>query len=424
MVVVVVMATSSSIRIAVIVSDHGYGHAGRVSAFLPHLIQHNAQLLVISGVSTAFFVESLIDPQQEAAWRATHNGCDGSHSDAQLLSDLLPTVKFLHLQTDVGVRQLDAIRIDALATARALDEFFATFNRSVSTIESAVRDFGAHAIVFDISSLAPAVAKRLALPAIGVSNFEWAFIYDSMTGDYPEFEKYAQKHRELYRDTTHLVVLPAATPMVAFEHTRQLRLPGWTGRRSTMARDDARRLLGMVGERRYIVLTFGGHNQLNVAGAADLSSSWCIVKIDATPLRVDERASETTAIVRNGDGMMTLRLPALRALHFVRFVDVIAAADVVVTKPGYGTVSELILNQVPSLWVSRPGFAEEPVLAAALAANAVTEQIDAAVVANPGATLFEAAQRVLDAHRRRGARVVEPHNVTLALQILEWTSNQ
>jgi hypothetical protein len=292
-----------------------------------------------------------------------------------------------------------------------------------------VRDFGAHAIVFDISSLAPAVAKRLALPAIAVSNFEWAFIYDSMTDDYPEFEKYAQKHRELYRDTTHLVVLPAATPMVAFEHAQQLRMPGWTGRRSTMARDDARRLLGMVGERRYIVLTFGGHNQLNVGAAsgvaaADLSSLWCIVKIDATPLGVDERASETTAIVRSGDGMMTLRLPALRALHFVRFVDVIAAADVVVTKPGYGTVSELILNQVPSLWVSRPGFAEEPILAAALAANAVTEQIDAAAIANPGATLFEAAQRIFDAHRRHGARVVEPHNETLALQILEWTSNQ
>jgi hypothetical protein len=74
---------------------------------------------------------------------------------------------------------------------------------------------------------------------------------------------------------------------------------------------------------------------------------------------------------------MTLRLAALRALHFVRFVDVIAAADVVVTKPGYGTVSELILNQVPSLWVSRPGFAEEPILGRrACLAHAVTEQID------------------------------------------------
>lgn len=413
--------TSTPTRIAVIVSDHGYGHAGRVCAFLPHLIKHNAQLLVISGVSTAFFVESLIDPLHEAAWRASH--CDAS--DAQLLSDLLPMVKFLHLQTDVGVRQLDAIRIDALATSRALREFFDAFNRSVSTIETAVRDFGARAIVFDISSLAPAVAKRLALPAIGVSNFEWAFIYESMTRDYPEFESYAQKHRDLYRDATHLVVLPAATPMVAFQHARQHRLPGWTGRRSTMARGDARRLLGMLDERRYVVLTFGGHNQLSVAGAGAgaAEAAWCIVKIDASPLGADERANETTAIVRNGDSMMTLRLAALRALHFVRFVDVIAAADVVVTKPGYGTVSELILNQVPSLWVSRPGFAEEPFLADALAANAVTEQIDAAAVASPGATLFEAAQRVLDAHRRRGARAIEAQNETLALQILEWTSN-
>jgi hypothetical protein len=422
---------SSISRIAVIVSDHGFGHAGRVSAFLPHLLSRGAHLLVISGVPLSFFLESLVDPRAEAAWRAQHAACAPDHpaadDPAALLRDLLPTVHFAHLQTDVGVRQLDAIRIDAAATAAALDRFFTDFDRSVARIETLVRDFNANAIVFDISALAPAVAKRLALPAIGVSNFDWAFIYDSMVHVDPVFATYAQRHRDAYRDATHLVVLPAATPMPAFDHARQVRLPGWTGRRSTMARADARRILGMLGdERRYVVLTFGGHNQLSVVGAETRSTPthWCIVTIDASPLRAGEVASDAIAVVRRGDGAVTLRLAALRALHFVRFVDVIAAADVVVTKPGYGTVSELILNQVPSLWVSRPGFAEEPFLAAELAAHTVTEQIDAAHVLSADDALFAAAQRVFDAHQTRGVHPVPHHNDTLAQQILDWSRAQ
>jgi hypothetical protein len=376
-------------------------------------------LLLISGVPLSFFLESLVDPRAEAAWRA-HHRCDRG-DDAALLRDLLPDVRFAHLQTDVGVRQLDAIRIDAAATASALDRFFSDFDRSLARIESLLRDFQAHAIVFDISALAPAVAHRLALPAIAVSNFDWAFIYDSMVHIDPRFATYAQRHRDAYRLATHLVVLPAATPMTAFDHARQLRLPGWTGRRSTMERADARRILGMLDAQRYVVLTFGGHNQLAINNDSGAASTWCIVTIDASPLRDDEVASDAIAVVRKGNGAVTLRLAVLRALHFVRFVDVIAAADVVVTKPGYGTVSELILNQVPSLWVSRPGFAEEPFLAAELAAHTVTEQIDSALVSSAGEALFAAAQRVFDAHRRRGAHPVQQHNDTLAQQILEWT---
>ena len=48
------------------------------------------------------------------------------------------------------------------------------------------------------------------------------------------------------------------------------------------------------------------------------------------------------------------------------YVDLLAACDVVVTKPGYGIVADLIANRVPALYVSRGGFREEPVLVHAL----------------------------------------------------------
>jgi L-arabinokinase len=43
-----------------------------------------------------------------------------------------------------------------------------------------------------------------------------------------------------------------------------------------------------------------------------------------------------------------------------------ASADVVISKPGYGVVSECFLNGTPLLYIPRMDFAEYPVLKAAI----------------------------------------------------------
>lgn len=408
-------------RIVFIISDHGFGHAGRCCAVLPHLIERGVPLLIVSGVSSAFFVESLVEPDDERLWRASYAHAHATRDDAerQLLRDLMPHVRFLHLQTDVGVKQTDAISIDVPGTLTSLTEFFASFDAAVAAIVDEARFFRPTALLFDISSLGPAVARQLGVPACGISNFTWDFVYERIPD--PAFKAFAQKHVQLYRDATHAITLAAATPMPAFEHCVRVTLPGWTGRRSTMARDDTRRLLQMRDDVRYVLLTFGGHNALNVeAGIAQ--PGWRLVRVDARPLAANERA-EDVGIAHSG-GSLVLRLPALRETASVRFVDIVAAADVVVTKPGFGTCAELVINGVPSLWVTRPGFAEEPFLVRELESASATMQIDAAHVLSPGAPLFDAAARVLAKHEseRRGRPPVELHNETLVQKITEWFS--
>jgi UDP:flavonoid glycosyltransferase YjiC (YdhE family) len=48
------------------------------------------------------------------------------------------------------------------------------------------------------------------------------------------------------------------------------------------------------------------------------------------------------------------------------FADVAASVDVVVSKPGYGTISECVANSVPFVYIPRENFAEYPALAAGL----------------------------------------------------------
>ena len=50
----------------------------------------------------------------------------------------------------------------------------------------------------------------------------------------------------------------------------------------------------------------------------------------------------------------------------IRYEDLVAAADVVVSKPGYGIVSECIANQTALLYTSRGVFAENDVLIAGM----------------------------------------------------------
>jgi L-arabinokinase len=48
----------------------------------------------------------------------------------------------------------------------------------------------------------------------------------------------------------------------------------------------------------------------------------------------------------------------MAALDGLRYEDLVAQADVVITKPGYGIVSECLANRVPVLYTARGDFAE------------------------------------------------------------------
>jgi UDP:flavonoid glycosyltransferase YjiC (YdhE family) len=50
----------------------------------------------------------------------------------------------------------------------------------------------------------------------------------------------------------------------------------------------------------------------------------------------------------------------------VPYHDLLAACDVVIMKPGYGTVADCLANRVPMVYATRPGFEEERVLIAAM----------------------------------------------------------
>jgi L-arabinokinase len=59
-----------------------------------------------------------------------------------------------------------------------------------------------------------------------------------------------------------------------------------------------------------------------------------------------------------------------------RYEDLVAQADAVITKPGYGIVSDCLANRVPVLYTSRGEFAEYACLVAGLQRFGVSRFIE------------------------------------------------
>jgi L-arabinokinase len=237
-----------------------------------------------------------------------------------------PSVDVQVLEADTGVAQLDSLHLDEDETARQAGAFFAGFERRVAIEAEMIRGAGANLVVGDIPPLAFAAAARAGVPSLAIGNFTWDWIYSI----YPAFDRLAPDAipaiRRAYATATRALRLPlhgGFEPMAAV--TRDI---PFIARRSTRDAADTRRLLGLSGDRPIVLPSFGGYG-------ADLP-------LDAL------RRSERFTLIESAR-----ELPA--GLHYQ---DLVAAADVVVSKPGYGIVSECVANGTALLYTSRGRFVE------------------------------------------------------------------
>jgi L-arabinokinase len=257
-------------------------------------------------------------------------------------------IEVQHAEVDTGMAQVDSLTIDHELTAKQAAAFYATFEARVDAEARVLRDLGAELVVADVPPLAFAAAVRAGVPSVAVGNFTWDWIYESA----PRFPALAPavlpRIREAYATATLALRLPfhgGFDPML--EVTRDLPL---VARTSARGRDEARRVLGLSSEATVILPSFGGAG-LRLPYEAIAASCDCT-------LIVTESAGERPA---DADERVRVVSERERGALGLRYEDLVAAADVVVSKPGYGIVSECVANRTAFLFSSRASFAEEEV---------------------------------------------------------------
>jgi L-arabinokinase len=266
---------------------------------------------------------------------------------------------------DAGVVQPNSLEIDAGATLARYAAVVDGEGDRLTAETDRVREIGARAVVADVPSAAFEIAVRAGVPGIGLANFSWDWIYEPFVLEWPEHAPLLSHLQAQYGKASRLLRLPFNEGLTAFPDVEDIPL---IARRSAAERRETRRALGLPLDAPLILFSFGGHTSggpdaARLAQLGDYAFVATVTTLDATD------AGQTRA-VRQAKNLFLL--PQLAN----GYVDLLAACDVVVTKPGYGIVADLIANRVPALYVSRGGFREEPVLVKALEEEARAVSLD------------------------------------------------
>jgi hypothetical protein len=322
-----------SYRIVFYVSGHGFGHTSRTIEVIHAVLRARpgVHIVVKTSAPPRLFARTL-----------------------RLRSEQAPQAQceLVQLQCDAGMVQIDSLNVDTAESIRQAVAFQRDVPALIATEATFLRDSGAHVVVGDIPPLAVAAAHAAGIPSVAIGNFTWDWIYQGYGDDAPV--ALARDMRRLYSNATVALRLPMAGGFAGLEPvTRDI---PFIARHALRTQDDVRGALGLPPRaegKPLVLMSFGGYGVagFDSAALADLKD-YTIVTTDSPSRHNDIE-------------------PAVGLLHIseqwiygngLRYEDLVRGADVVVTKPGYGIISEAIANDAALLYTSRGHFVEYDVL--------------------------------------------------------------
>jgi UDP:flavonoid glycosyltransferase YjiC (YdhE family) len=254
------------------------------------------------------------------------------------------TVRYSRQAIDVGIVQRDSLAMDLDATLQACRLAHKNSPQVIEKELAFIRDHDVRLIIGDVPPLGFEIAARAALPSVAITNFTWDGIYGAYVEEHPEFAALIDEMRLWYGKATLALTLPYPCDMNVFP--RRESIP-WIARVSGLGKDQARKKFSLPRSTIVVLLSFGGVGLQRLA--------WDGLK------RLREYVFVTTANERNVDGNIVILPDAQR-----HYEDLVRAVDIIVTKPGYGIVADVIAHRVPMLFTDRGEFPEYPRLVQAL----------------------------------------------------------
>jgi L-arabinokinase len=299
------------------VSGHGFGHATRTAEVLKAVRAQDPSLPL-----------SVVTSAPEGLFRASLPG----------------PFTYRPRECDVGLVQRDALQIDEAETARRFATFRAGWDEAVTEEAAFLRSAGARVVLGDIPPLAFAAAAGAGVPGVGLANFSWDWIYRHAARRAPALLDAAEHCAAAYGQASLLLRLPFAGDLTAFPRIEDIPL---VARRPAVPKAEARGRLGLD-TRPAVLVSFGGIGLpgFEASRLGPLTGFQFLI-------------SEATEFLPANVGVVSRdRLHALG----LGYEDVVGAADVVVTKPGYGIVTDAIGARTRLVYTDRGDFPEYPIL--------------------------------------------------------------
>jgi hypothetical protein len=310
------------------ISSHGFGHASRAIEVINAILAKRPETRI--GVRTA-----------APRW----------------LFDL--TVKgkvtFSTLETDTGVVQVDALTLDEADSIRRAASFHNDLVTRAASETRSLRELGAGLIVGDIPPLAFSVGAAAGIPSVGLGNFTWDWIY----ADYPRVRlapSLLPAIRGAYAKASMALRLPMWGGFESFANVRDI---PFIARHASRTREEVCKLLKIPADKPIVLSSFGGYGLPGLD--TDLLAKFKKYTVITTANVPMSRARKETPLSERKGSFVSINEEGMYDAG-VRYEDLVAASEAVVTKPGYGIIAEAIANDAAILYTARGHFPEYDVL--------------------------------------------------------------
>ena len=264
---------------------------------------------------------------------------------------------FETVELDTGVVQVDSLEVDVRTSITRAAVFHRALDERVDAEARALTARGADLVVADVPPLACAAAARAGIPAMAVGNFTWGLDLRRLPGDGGAGPPRTSCKRsgDAYSHATAACRLPLHGGFGAFETIVDVPL---VARRSTRKPGAVRRQLELPRDAALALFAFGryGIGTVDWSEVARIRHCRVVFTTGSHPDGGPDSHSFATLDERS------------MAARSIAFEDLVAAVDVVVTKPGYGMIAECAANDTAMLYTSRGRFPEYEVLVAGLPA--------------------------------------------------------
>ncbi len=293
------------------ISGHGFGHAAQVVPVLNalHRLVPDLRVLLRTTVPSSFFKDRLVPP-----W------------------DVNP------VQQDVGCVQNGPLKIDVEATWREHHLFHSSWDKRLHTETAAMRAAGPNVVLADTPYLALAAGNAAAVPTVALVSFTWDLVLSEYVAP-PSIDSLTilRLIRQAYAQADLALRIAPAPKMEIFQRIIDI---GPIAEPVPSAREQLADLLGLTPGEQTVLVGFGG------------------IPLDSLPF---DRLESLTGYRFIFDGSIppgSRRFVATASLPF-SFKTLMASVDVIMTKPGYGTLTEAVALRTPMVYVRRYNFADE-----------------------------------------------------------------
>lgn len=236
-----------------------------------------------------------------------------------------------------------SLSVDRVATAASYEAFHEYWERNIARRAEELAAFNPDLLIADIPYASLAAASRLSLPAIAMCCYDWR---DARRFFGAGLDGIDSAITAAYRSASLFLQPSPHMPMPDLVNRRSI---GPIARIGQNRRTELRHHLGVPPGQKLALLTFGGNNDHRAFPLPDEPDIVWIAK--------DQQSAGRARVVRQD----AVPLP---------FVDMLASVDVVVSKEGYGTMTEAACNGTPLLMLTRPDWPETPYFLAWASHNA------------------------------------------------------